>query len=372
MRLVFSIICLFTLVSPAVAQTINLDIDISQAERLLEIACSNAEIDEAKWAASEQLQAQLAHHRQFAERFSFENYVAGLQRISRCETPSPDPFRFSALVERRDAMRDAIDFLSRNRQQLSARVTELLKPYVPEDFIFKGKVVLAGASFSCGGFQKEGIFFIDIPCLAADMEGEYDAIIRLIAHETYHSMQNSFAYPTSPGLTEVKTQAAAYDFMFERLAIEGSASHIGDMQDIKGDGRYSNFSRSLARRNFRHLEYNFQLFDYMIEAIDHKPAEIETRFPQIYGLAFDGSFGEHSYFVGQQMTAEIEHSFGAAALACLLKLPFENYLLAYHEALQDDDNLQKSAKFSAETIGVANARRTARLDKADFRDCIPE
>jgi hypothetical protein len=372
MRLVLSVICLFTLVSPAAAQTIKLKIDISQAERLLEIACSNAEIDEAEWAASEQLQVQLVHHRQFAERFSFENYMTGLRRISHCETPSPDPFRFSALVERRDKMRDAIDFLSRNRQQLSARVTELLKPYVPEDFIFEGKVVLAGASFSCGGFQKEGIFFIDIPCLAADIEGEYDAIIRLIAHETYHSMQNSFAYTASPELSEIKTQAGAYDFMFERLAIEGSASHIGDMRDIKGDGRYSEFSRSLARRNFRHLEYNFQLFDYMIEAIDHKPAEIENRFPEIYGLAFDGSFGEHSYFVGQQMTAEIEHSFGVAAIACLLKLPFENYLLAYHEALQDDDNLQKSAKFSAETIGVANARRTARLDKADFRDCIPE
>lgn len=372
MRYLCSIVCLLVLVAPANAQTIKLDVDVSQAERLLEIACSGVEIDENEWRESGALQAQLAHHRQFAERFSFENYIVGLKSISRCEVPTSDPFRFAALIERRDKMRKAIEFLSQNSEQIGARVTALLMPYVPQYFEFEGKVVLAGASFSCGGFQNEGIFFIDIPCLAADIEGEYEAVVRLIAHETYHSMQNSFAYPTLPGLSDIKTLNGAYNFMFERLALEGSGSHVGDMREVKGDGRYTNFSRSLARRNFRHLEYNFQLFDYMIEAIGNKPDDVKNRFPDIYGLAFDGSFGEHSYFVGQQMTAEIEHSFGASAIACLLALPYENYILAYNRALLDGHNLKKSNKFSIDTIRVANDRRKARSSENHFQACISE
>ncbi|MEO9470390.1 DUF5700 domain-containing putative Zn-dependent protease [Parasphingorhabdus sp.] len=370
MRDILIIFWILGAISPASAQNIKLDIDISQAERLLEITCSNIEIDPGEWSDSEPLQAQLAHHREFAERFSFENYIIGLNHISRCETPSSDPFRFSALVKKRTEMRNAITFLSQNREQLTARVIELLQPYVPEGYAFEGKVVLAGASFSCGGFQNKGIFFVDIPCLAADIEGEYEAITRLIAHETYHAMQNDFAYLQSPGLSKVKSLAASYDFMFERLALEGSASHIGDMREIKGSARYSNFSRSLARRNYRHLDYNFRLFDYMIEAINRSPADIGKRFPEIYGLAFDGSFGEHSYFVGQQMTAEIEHSFGASAIPCLFKLPFENYVLAYDFALQDGKNLKKSAQFSAETIKIANDRGKTRTSEPGFRSCI--
>lgn len=370
MRSVLIVIGLLGLAAPASAKNIKLDVDISQAQRLLDIACSGTQIDEREWRDSVPLRAQLAHHRQFAPRFTIENYLSGLKSISQCEVPTSDPFRFSALVERRNEMSEAIEFLSQNRQQLMTRVIELLTPYVPDDFEFDGKVVLAGASFSCGGFQQDGIFFVDVPCLATDIESEYEAIVKLIAHETYHSMQNRFAYSASAGLSEVKTPNAAYGFMFERLALEGSASHIGDMREIKGDGRYSKFSRSLAQRNYRHLNYNFRLFDYMIEAIEYKSTEIGTRFPEIYGLAFDGSFGEHSYFVGQQMTAEIAHSFGHSAISCLLKLPFENYLLAYDHALRDGDNLKKSARFSAETIEVAKNLKKAGSVKQGLKACV--
>ncbi|MEP5938567.1 MAG: DUF5700 domain-containing putative Zn-dependent protease [Erythrobacter sp.] len=370
MRYLLAIACLVGLAPSVSAQSLTIDIDVSQAKRLLEIACSGAVIDEEEWTNLKPLQAQLAHHSQFGERFNFDNYIVGLNHLSQCKVPSSDPFRFAALVERQADMRMAIEYLSRNRDRLNARVTELLQPYVPPGFDFEGKVVLAGASFSCGGFQNSGVFFVDIPCLAADIDGEYDAISRLIAHETYHAMQNDFANPQSPDLELVRSVDSAHDFMFERLAIEGTASHIGDMREIDGDGRYANFSRSLARRNYRHLEYNFQLFDYMIEAIGTQPAEIEHRFPDIYGLAFDGSFGEHSYFVGQQMAAEIEHDFGAQAIPCLLKLPFENFLLAYDYALQDGSNLKKSSAFSDATLKVAADRKKARQSEHDFQPCI--
>jgi len=72
------------------------------------------------------------------------------------------------------------------------------------------------------------------------------------------------------------------------------------------------------------------------------------------------------------MTAEIEHSFGAPAVACLLSLPYENYILAYDYAMQDGNNLSKSTKFSAETKKIANDRQKARSDKRSFPTCISD
>lgn len=348
----------------------DIDIDTAGAERLLAIACSGEEIDEAEFRESALLQSQIAHHREFGDRFSMENYIAGLREIARCEAPDPDPFRFSALVERREDMIMAIGYLVERREAIGQEVADLLAPYMPVGLEFQGRAVLAGASFSCGGFARDGAFFVDIPCLAADMAGEYEAVVRLIAHETYHAIQSEFAAQPMAEFESVATVEQALDHMFANLALEGSASHIGDMRSVGGEGRYTNFARSLARRNFGHLEYNFQLLDYMIEALVREPDSIPERFGAIYGLAFDGAFGEHGYFIGQQMTAEIEHSFGAAAVPCLLALRGENYILAYTAALEDGDNLDQSSAFAPATVTAARSLASTRAEAADFGACL--
>jgi hypothetical protein len=56
---------------PAQAQTI--DIDISQAKRLLEISCSNEKYDPTEFSQSPIVKKQTAHHAAFAKRFTTEN-----------------------------------------------------------------------------------------------------------------------------------------------------------------------------------------------------------------------------------------------------------------------------------------------------------
>ena len=56
---------------PAQAQTI--DIDISQAKRLLEISCSNEKYDPMEFSQSPIVKKQIAHHAAFAKRFTPEN-----------------------------------------------------------------------------------------------------------------------------------------------------------------------------------------------------------------------------------------------------------------------------------------------------------
>ncbi len=356
--------------APASAQAIHVDIDISAAQRLLEVACSGTEIVDSEFTQSPIVQSQIEHHQEFGARFSMENYLVGLRALSKCETPDPDPFRFKSLVEKRPLMEKSIDYLTVNRDDLIKRVHENLLPYVPADLEFEGKAIIAAASFSCGGFSNRGLFFIDLPCLAPDIEGEYEAIAQLITHETYHAIQNGFASKPMATKEEVSTDVQAWDYMFHRLAIEGSASFVGDMRDIKGDGRYAKYSRDVAKRSFRHLEYNFQLLGILMEAIGDDPARVKERFPEIYGLAFDGSFGELSYFTGQQMTAEIVHSFGAPSLSCLLAQPPENFALAYHQALADDDNLEQSETLPVSVVEIAGRLARERTAATGIGLCV--
>lgn len=355
--------------SPAKAQQIDITVNVQQARTLLDIACSGEAIDTQKWRQSATLQAQIAHHSQFGERFSLENYLKGLADAARCQVSEADPFRFASLVEKRENMLEAITFLSENEAQIGAEVAAILAPFAPADFTFSGEVIFLAASFSCGGFYSAGAFFVDIPCLASDIESEMDAMVLLVAHETYHAMQAQFAYPKVEGPNGIATAQSAYDFMFQRLAWEGTASHIGDMLEVEGDGRYASFSRNLAKRSFRQLKYNFHLFDFMVEAVGQSPDTVEDRFPRIFGLAFDGAFDQRSYFVGQQMAAEIEHSFGASAIPCVLAQPYENFLLAYDIALRDDNNLARSRSFHPATLDVARARAASRARPYDITAC---
>ncbi|GAB5486727.1 MAG: hypothetical protein Pars2KO_02970 [Parasphingorhabdus sp.] len=367
----YRILFLLTLVVtalPVKAQTI--DIDISQANRLLEIACSNARIDRNEFSNSSIVQKQVEHHRTFAKRFTMENYLKGIEAAARCEILEKDPYRFRYLVEQRPLMEKSISYLLTKRSDLTSRVRSNIAPYLPEGFDFQSKVIIAAASFSCGGFSRDELFYIDLPCLSTDIEGEYEAIAKLISHEAYHAMQNTFASKPMVEEENVRTELQAWDYMFHRLAIEGSAAFIGDMRNIKGDGRYAKFSRNLAQRNFRQLSYNFDLLAFMMEAVAHDPDSLAERFPKIYALAFDGGFGEPSYFTGQQMTAEIVHSFGPKSLPCLLALPPEEFALGYHAALADGDNLKQSEALAPAIVNFANQLKETRSQPLVAESCM--
>ncbi|MEP2989820.1 MAG: DUF5700 domain-containing putative Zn-dependent protease [Parasphingorhabdus sp.] len=361
------ILALIACALPARAQTI--DIDISNANRLLEIACSNQAIDPLEFSTSSIVQKQVEHHREFAERFTMENYLKGLEAAAHCKVLEKDPYRFRYLVQQRPSMTKSISYLLTKRADLTNRVRSNIAPYLPEGFDFESKVIIVAASFSCGGFSKDELFYIDLPCLSADIEGEYEAIAKLISHEAYHAMQNAFASKPMVDEKDVRTELQAWDFMFHRLAIEGSAAFVGDMRNINGDGRYAKFSRNLAQRNFRQLSYNFDLLAFMMEAVAHDPDSLAKRFPKIYALAFDGGFGEPSYFVGQQMTAEIVHSFGPETLPCLLALPPEEFALGYHKAMADDDNLIKSEALAPSIVEIANRLKVSRSTSHNKEIC---
>src|SRR6187551_447983 len=143
--LVFLLVALIAsvLVLPgnADAQDLSIRVNLEPARQMLSLACSGRTVDEAATRADPLLRTQLAHQSSFGAQFSIENYLAGLRSIVRCKVPSPDPFRMASLVNRREMMTRAIEFLSGREQEIGRFAGERIRPYVPVDFKFSGSVV---------------------------------------------------------------------------------------------------------------------------------------------------------------------------------------------------------------------------------------
>ena len=353
------------------AANIAIDFNTQFAQVLLDLACSKKAVDEEAFRSSDLLKAQIAHHERFGARFSYDNYIEGLNKLSQCEVPSPDPFRFEALVERRDEIAHALAYLQQREKDLAQEVSRMLSPYAPANMDFSGSVVIAAASFSCGGFAEGGDFFIDLQCLAGEIEEEISAVQYLSAHETYHAIQHQFVpKPIKEEAAQVKNADEARDYIFQKLILEGTASYVADFRDAEGDARYVNFSRGLATSNYRRLESNFLLFDYLIESLGFGAGAPSQRVKDVYSLGFGGRFEELFYYVGAQMAAEIDADYGPAALVCIMQLPSENFVLAYERALDHGDRLPDSHKLRSATFDAARSLSARRGQKSRIGECI--
>lgn len=370
MRLSIYLSCLIFAFAPVVsasAKSVEIDVDTAMATRLLDITCSNKSIDRAEFASSALLGHQLDHHKRFGEVYSLDNYVAGVRAISTCKVPDPDPFRMRFLVEKRTQMRNAINFLAANRQKIGREVSALIIPYVPDDMDFKGDVVLAAASFSRGGFASGGAFFIDIPGMAEDVEADYESIVRLIAHETYHSIQAKLA-ESRPALGHQAPSDAAIRELFDGLVREGSATFVGDPTRIKRVGPYGSFDQEEAKRGLARLPQTANMLNFAIELLNARADD--DRLEQLYGLVFGGRVGQPGYYLGQQMSAEIVNDFGAKALPCLLSRNPEYFVLAYGRAYKTGTPLKASVALGGETLKAAQELAGAGW-QARLRECAP-
>ncbi|MEO6579573.1 MAG: DUF5700 domain-containing putative Zn-dependent protease [Sphingomicrobium sp.] len=360
----------FVRASPAAAKSVHIDVDTTMAARLVEIACSRKPVDAAQFARSPLLKSQLAHHSRFGSQYSLDAYVAGVNAISGCTVPDPDPFRFAALVKQRAIMTTAIAFLVAHQEEMASKVAAMILPYVPDEMDFRGSVVLAPASFSCGGFAHGKDFFIDVPCIAENIAGEYDAVTRLVAHETYHSLQDRLAPKPAADFHKVATPDQAAELLFSQLAMEGSASLVGDMLQVTGDGQYARFSRAEAKRGFARLPSTFKLFDYALELLRYQQPKIIQRLDDLDRLTFGGALGQPAYYMGQQMSLQIATTFGTGAIPCVLALPPENFIFAYQRALDQPGKLKESEPLGTLTVEVAEGLAASRKKPVSLAQCL--
>ncbi|HKJ18633.1 MAG TPA: DUF5700 domain-containing putative Zn-dependent protease [Xanthomonadales bacterium] len=333
-------IMILALISPmtAFAQSVDISVDSSLADYIVEIACSDSEVDEDFLRNSQLLRAQIKHHNGNSDRHTMDAFIAAASAAARCEVLEPDLFRFRYVVEDTDTIAAAVAFFKSHEKELAAFVAAKTAPYFPADKEYTGEIAIVAASWSCGGFSMDGAFFVDVPCVADSIEDEFEAIKILSAHETYHALQYEFFTPFSEDMDAVRTSDAAHAYLFLNLLLEGTAEYIADSRDVPGEGRLASVFRRFAAKGYRQMEANFRWLDYSASILSANDST-NLRMRDVYAFGFSGSNDQAFYYVGAEIARGIEAEFGRQSLVCIMGLSPEQFVLAYHAAeLQDEES----------------------------------
>lgn len=338
------------------AEEVSVRVDTGFAESVLSEVCSASEIDEAALRQSLAVRDMLAHFSRFRDDFTIENYIAARKAASACATHGNDIFRFGGVIEKRDELGHQIATLSEGQAEMSGTASEMLRDLTPRDVDYDGSAVLMIGTPSCGGWSNGPVFYVDVPCL----DGDRDGLLFLIAHETYHGVQDLFM----PAIDETTTSSLR---LFDAILREGSALHLADFSVIEDPGRYSKLNQDVIRTNRRRMTENLDLLDMMVVYLQASGRGDAYR--RVYAIGASGLFDSPLYAIGDMMVSTIRTRFGAEAAVCLMRLPANHFVLAYGRAVEaggvEDDAMPVPGKVlaEAEALGVDEAGMAACLDE---------
>ena len=319
--------------SQAATAEVAITIDTSLADQTLALMCTGQPVDEAAVRGSEVVQAQVQHNSGLRDTATMDAYVAALRAASACQAPDHDPFGVADVIANAAAYRVKIDALKARQDEIAAAVAARIQNYIPEGMDYRGEVVLAAPYFSCGGFSARGRFFIDVRCLADDIDSEGEALTSLVAHETFHAIQNDLFFGDEIGPRT--TTHGALERLFRALLWEGTATYVGKAGGAlpaEGGGPMTQLNRRFANENARRQRVNFALMTILFHHVRRAPTP-EPAGRDAYAIGFSGgTYQEMGYFVGAQMAGDIEAAWGRAALICVMRLPSEQFVLA-HDAV---------------------------------------
>lgn len=363
-KLAYLVLVGLTATTQVQAGTIDLTIDSSLADYVLEVSCSGEVIDEQRLRNSEVLRAQIKHHTGLSPRHTMDAYIAGLQAASRCEVLEEDLFRFRFAVEEKESMSRAIDFLKAREDEIVGFVIEKTAPYFPADSQFSGAIVLSAAGQSCGGFSMDGAFFIDVPCVAEAVEEEYMAIKVLSAHETYHALQYAFFAPFNEDMQLVDSASSALNYLFLNLLLEGTAEFVADSRVITGDSRLAGLLGGFTKKGYRRVNFNLRMLGYAAEVLGEEGDSLQ-RMGDMYSVGYSGNTGQPFYYVGAVMAEKIEAAFGREALVCVMALSPEQFVLAY-----DTASMKEDVEATPVGAGAVSAALQLSEGKVSWKHCV--
>lgn len=321
--------------TPAAAE-VNIAIDTSLADRSLGLVCSGVAVNEAEVRASPLVQAQVRHNARLNPAATMDAYVAALRALSACAAPADDPFQVAAILQAPDAYRAKAAAIHARQNEMSARASAMIEPYLPAGVDFRGSAVLAVPYFSCGGFADGPLFFVDIACLDNDLSRDIDALTMMIAHETYHSIQAQIYFAFDENAELIRTADEGVSYMFSALLWEGMAEHVASSNALpENGGPLTELNRHFAQDNNQRPRANFLLLTTLIDYVARRGDDPRGAMENAYGIAFSGgTYQQFAYYVGARMAADIEETWGRPTLICIARLPSEQFVLA-HDGVAD-------------------------------------
>lgn len=303
-----SLLCAAIQATPAMAD-ISVTVDVSFAEDVLVDVCSGTQIDEVGLRRSATVKNMLAHFSQFRDYFTMDAYMDSRQKAANCVRADRDIFRFNDVIDNKQALLTEISVMKAAQANYSDDISSMLAPYVPNGVSYDGRATIAIGTPSCGGWSKGPDFYIDLPCIRDDQQG----LQYLIAHETYHGMQDKFM--PEPEETDYLSR------LFDAVAREGSATAIADFSLIEEGGSYTEKSKQSIQKNASRQQQNFDLLDMSVGYIMQAPTP--GPYSAVNNIGLSGSYDAPFYAVGARVFKAVDSADGREALLCLLqKSPF--------------------------------------------------
>lgn len=333
--------------------SVSIHFDTEFAEGVLEDVCSDRIIDRDALLKSPEVENMVSHFAQFRDYFTPTAYVEARQRAAKCEKAERDIFRFNDVIDRRKALVAEVAEFKRGASPISQKISSLVGPYAPRGLNYSGRAILMIGTPSCGGWSKGSDFFVDLPCITGDPIG----LQYLIAHESYHGIQDMFMPSPNEGDLVQK--------LLSEVIREGSATAIADFSEIEG-GHYSKKSQETLNKNKRRMGDNFALLEMAISYLRSQPNDTSYAFVNNIGLS--GQFDAPFYSVGAAIVSALEEHDGRQALVCLLSLAPSSVFARYHEL-----NAVGPADAQFRSLGPDLASViTARVQRSDYETCLAD
>jgi hypothetical protein len=243
----------------------------------------------------------LKHFSQFRDYFTLENYLKERQNAANCKHNKNNYFRFNQLIEERLSIAELVESISNND---TLQTQDMIRRYTPTGIggSFSAKVMVGTPS--CGGWSTQQSFYVDLPCIGHDKQG----LTYLIAHETYHLVQNQFMPAKPKNLLE--------RFIYEMLQ-EGSAMVVANMEDVTSPGSYTELNIRQIRKNKSRQPLNWSLFNMLtLSLLDE---DSESNWNTVYNIGFSGSFDAPMYSIGSIVFDSVTKDIGTNKILCWLE-----------------------------------------------------
>ncbi len=322
MRQVIVVLSFFIAASPALAEA-EVALDVGFSRQVLAEVCSGETINRDAIRKDPTVLHMLAHFSQFRDYFTMDAYLDARQQAANCTVPARDMFRFGGVIENRESLARLVDDLAADAEGYSGAVSMMLSPYAPVGLAYSGRAVPVVGSPSCGGWSKGADFFVDLPCISGDPEG----LKYLIAHESYHGMQDRFMWDTEGAAPIVR--------LLGEVLREGSATAFADFSEIENPGDYAALSQRVIKVNDRRTALNFQLLDMAVQYA----LTFEGGYDAANNIGLSGAYDSPFYYVGVTMVRAIEAASGRERLLELLAAPPQEFFKRYEELAEAADNL---------------------------------
>lgn len=329
----------------ALAQKININIDIQSAKSITSLlsqkTVSDQQLDQSsKLYGNQQLIQKVKGYSGSGE----DIFKSTLKEIIQTGTiKGVDPYNWKKVKSSLGETKQLLSVISANKALFGTEIAKLIQPYTAPSL-----QVSVRAYFLVGGgslgftIGSDNTFNVALHTIGNDLDG----LKLLIAHELYHSIQGAGQQTRQKLQAEKPTynEKATYALIYN-LWSEGSANFVGDFKTITKPKSFSAEQIAIDKKNSARIRTSF----YLLETILYRCYKDTTvKYQQLYNIGFTTEFDEVFYSVGNEMAKQLLSHKGSSVLANLVNsdpLLFMQEYIALYQGTKDDNLI----KFSPST-----------------------